>query len=87
MKCVPPAGACRATPINPTLLGSLPRTWGDAVSSTPMYTEEVETLVYKTTAKSMWNLFLPFSWQLWVAIASMVRTHASLYCTRASCIP
>jgi hypothetical protein len=51
----------------------VPRFYGDAMSTTPMYSEEVETLVFTTTEQSMWNLFKPFSWQLWVAIVSMVR--------------
>jgi hypothetical protein len=63
-----------ATPPNLELLtGEGPRMWGMAMPTTPMYTEEVQTLVFTTTADSMWNLFVPFTWELWVAVASMVR--------------
>ena len=68
-----------ATPLNPDVASreTVPRTWGSALPSTPMYTEEVETVVFTTTAQSMWNLFTPFSWELWVAIVGMVRSHAT----------
>jgi hypothetical protein len=36
-----------------------------------MYTEQVETLVFTTTKRSMWNLFSPFTTQLWGAIIGM----------------
>jgi hypothetical protein len=63
-----------ATPPNPELAsGEGPRTWGKAMPGTPMYTEEVQTLVFTTPVASMWNLFVPFTWELWVAVASMVR--------------
>ena len=66
----------RATPFNPELavFEDVPRQYGDALPSTPMYTEKIETLVFTTTAQGMWNLFKPFSWQLWIAIVGMVRT-------------
>lgn len=50
-----------------------PRQWGDAFALSPMFTEEYETLVFKTTRRSIWNLFAPFTYELWGAIAGMVR--------------
>ncbi len=65
----------RATPVITEILqGDIPRAWGDGLSTTPMYSEEVETLIFSTTEETMWNLFKPFTWQLWIAIISMVRT-------------
>ena len=63
----------RTTPLNGELSchDPEPRTWGDAFSLTPMYTEQVETLVFTTTKRSMWNLFSPFTTQLWGAIIGM----------------
>jgi hypothetical protein len=74
----------RATPFNPELavFEDVPRQYGDALPSTPMYTEKIETLVFTTTAQGMWNLFKPFSWQLWIAIVGMVRT--PMYCRQAA---
>jgi hypothetical protein len=70
----------RATPLNPELMvfEDVPREYGDALPSTPMYLETIETLVFTTTAQGMWNLFKPFSWQLWIAIVGMVRTPTPL---------
>ena len=43
-----------ATPINVRLaIGDIPRMWGDGLSTTPMFTEESETLVFTTTEQSM----------------------------------
>jgi hypothetical protein len=43
-----------ATPINVRLaFGDIPRMWGDGLSTTPMFTEESETLVFTTTEQSM----------------------------------
>jgi hypothetical protein len=50
---------------------------GTAIPCTPMYSEEVETLVYFQDIDTMWGLFTPFEWQLWVSIGCMVSAPSS----------
>jgi hypothetical protein len=50
-----------------------------AVPCAPMYSEGVGTLVYFQDVDTMWALFTPFEWQLWVSIGCMVSApHAAV---------